>query len=255
MEAIPRNVILDLLPAYIAGEASEETKSLVEDFAKTDTQIASFIRSGNLEEDPISQRLTIPEDLEMKTIKHVRRSIRLQIWYVAFITAAILVAPLIAMQFTAEVNWGPLDFVVMGILLFGTGLTFVLISRVSESFFYHIAVGVAVVAILLLVWMNLAVGIIGSEGNPANLLYAGVVATCIIGAGLSRLRSSGMARTMFTAAFVQMLVPVIVLFLSPSSLEESPGIGGVFVLNAFFSLLFIVSGLLFRKVASMESVL
>ena len=36
MEPVSRNVILDLLPAYIAGEASDETRNLVEEFAKND---------------------------------------------------------------------------------------------------------------------------------------------------------------------------------------------------------------------------
>lgn len=249
MESIPRNVILDLLPAYIAGEVSEESKALVEEFAQNDSQIANIIRTGNLETDPISQKTAVPDDLELKTIKHIRNSIRLKIWYVAFATAAILVAPLVAMQFTEEVNWGLLDFIVMGLLLFGTGITYIMISRISESAAYRTAVGVAVVAILLLIWVNLAVGIIGSEGNPANLLYVGVVAICIIGAGISRLQPIGMARTMFTTAFVQMLVPVIVFIFWRTSLEESPGIVGVFGLNAFFAALFIVSALLFRNVA------
>ncbi len=249
MESVPRNIILDLLPAYIAGEASEESRALVEEFAQNDPQIANFIRTGKLETDPISLNTVVPDDLEMKTIKHVRHSIRLQIWYVAFATSAILVAPLVIMQFTNEVNWGILDFIVMGILLFCTGLAYVLISRISESIAYRTAVGVAVVAGLLLIWINLAVGIIGSEDNSANLLYIGVLAIGIIGAGISHLQPLGMARTMFTTAFVQMLVPVIVFIIWRTSLEESPGIVGILGLNAFFAALFILSALLFRRVA------
>lgn len=254
MESVPRNVILDLLPVYIAGEASEESKALVEEFAQNDTQIAGFIRTGKLETYPISPKIAVPDDLEMKTIKHLRKGIRLQIWYVAFATAAILVAPLLAMQFTDEVSWGLLDFIVMGILLFGAGLTYVLISRISESFAYRTAVGVAVVAGLLLIWVNLAVGIIGSEDNPANQLYLGVLAIGIIGTWISHLRPHGMARTMFATALAQILVPVIVLIIWRSSLEESPGIVGVFGLNAFFAVLFVVSALLFRSVARRQTV-
>ena len=254
MEPVPRNIILDLLPAYIAGEASEESRALVEEFAQNDPQIANFIRTGKLETDPISPNTVVPDDLEMKTIKHVRHSIRLQIWYVAFATSAILVAPLVIMQFTNEVNWGIFDFIVMGILLFGAGLAYVLISRISESIAYRTAVGVAVVAGLLLIWINLAVGIIGSEDNSANLLYIGVLAIGIIGAGISRLQPLGMARTMFTTAFVQMLVPVIVFIIWRTSLEESPGIVGILGLNAFFAALFILSALLFRRVARSKMV-
>ncbi len=254
MESVARNVILDLLPAYIAGEASKESRALVEDYARNDTQIAKFILSGKLEKDPISPNMVVPDDLEMKTIKRVRQSINLQMMYVAFATATILLAPLIAMQFTDEVNWGLLDFVVGGILIFGTGLTYVLISRISASTAYRIAVGIVVVACLLLIWMNLAVGIIGSEENPANLLYIGIIAIAIIGAGISRLQPLGMASTMFATAFAQILVPVIAFIIWKPYLEESPGIVGVFIINVFFALLFVISGLLFRSVARRQTV-
>jgi len=252
MESVPRNVILDLLPAYIAGEASEESRDLVEEFARNDPQIARLIRTESLEPAAISPKIATPDDLEMKTMKRIRRSIRRQMWYVAIATASILMVPLVAMLFTDEVNWSLFDFIVMGILLFGTGLTYVLISRISDSIAYRTAVGVAVVAGLLLIWVNLAVGIIGSEDNPANQLYAGVLAVGIIGAGIARLRPRGMARTLFATALAQMLVPVIALIIWRPSLEEPPGIVGVLILNAFFAALFVVSALLFRRASATE---
>ncbi len=249
MKSIPRNVILDLLPIYIAGEASEESRALVEKFAQSDSQIANLIRTGILETDPLSQKTAVPDDLEMKTIKHIRNSIRLKVWYVAFTTAAILVAPLVAMQVTDEVNWGLLDFIVMGFLLFGTGIAYVMISRISERIAYKTAVGIAVISGFLLIWLNLAVGIIGSENNPVNLIYFGVLAIGIIGAVVSHLRPIGMSLTMFATAIALILVPVIVLIFWSSSLGESPGIVGVFGVNAFFSALFVTSALLFKSAA------
>jgi hypothetical protein len=249
MENVPRNVILDLLPVYIAGEASEETRALVEEFAQNDPQIARLIRTGKLESEALSPKMPTPDNLEMKTMKRIRRSIRRQMWYVAFATASILMLPLVAMLFTNEVNWSLIDFIVMGILLFGTGLTYVLISKISDSMAYRTAVGVAVVAGFLLIWVNLAVGIIGSEDNPANQLYAGVLAVGIIGAGIARLRPHGMALTLFATALAQMLVPVIAMIIWRLSFEETPGIVGVFILNAFFAALFVVSALLFRNVS------
>ncbi|MCF8262241.1 MAG: hypothetical protein K9J12_15820 [Melioribacteraceae bacterium] len=247
MESIPRNVILDLLPAYIEGEASEESKSLVEKFAENDPEIAALIKTGKLETDLFPKNNSVPEDLELKTIKKIRSSIRLKIWYVAFVTAAILMAPLIAMQFTNEVNWSVFDFIVMGILLFGTGITYVLISQISDRTAYRFAVGIAVVSGFLLIWINLAVGIIGSEDNPANLLYLGVISTGIIGAVIANLKPLGMARTMFTTAVVQISVPFIALIFWSSTLEASPGFAGILFLNAFFSVLFVISALLFRN--------
>jgi hypothetical protein len=252
METISRNVILDLLPAYIAGEASEESRVLVEEFARNDLKIAEMIRTGKLESTEIAPEVTVPADLEMKTMKRIRRSIRRQMWYVALATASILMVPLVAMLFTTEVNWGFLDFIVMGILLFGTGLTYILISKISDGMSYRIAVGVAVVAGLLLVWMNLAVGIIGSEDNTANLMYIGVLAVGIIGAIFARFQPHEMSQALFATALTQMLVPVIALIIWRPSLNESPGIVGVFILNAFFAGLFIVSALLFRRAAQKQ---
>lgn len=247
MESVPRNVILDLLPIYLAGEASEESRSLVEEFAKKDNQISGIIQSGKLENDPFPLKMDVPEDLEMKTLKHVQRGIRRQMWFVALVTASILMVPLVAMQLTDEVNWNLLDFAIMGFLLSGTGITYVLLSRISEKISYRIAIGIALLTGLLLIWVNLAVRIIGSESNPVNLLYFGVLLVSITGAGFSRFQPLGMANTMFATAFAQLLVPIIVLIFWKPFLIEPPGIVGVFLINLFFAALFTFSALLFRR--------
>lgn len=253
MKSVPRNIILDLLPVYIAGEASEESRSLVEEVARTDPEIARLIRAGSLEPDVISPKMALPDDLEMKTLKRVRSSIRRQMWFVALATSAVLMVPLVAMLFTNEVNWDLFDFVAMGSLLFGSGLMYVLISRKLDNIAYRTAVGVAVVAGILLIWVNLAVGIIGSADNPANLLYAGVLAIGIIGAWITRLQPRGMSRTLFATALTQMLVPVIALVFWRPSINEPPGTVGTFILNAFFAALFVVSGLLFRRIVQKQN--
>ncbi len=251
MESVPRNVILDLLPAYIAGEASEESRVLVEEFARNDPQIARLIRTGTLEPAVISPKMATPDDLEMKTMKRVRRSIRRQMWYVALATASILMVPLVVMLFTDEVNWSLFDFIVMGILLFGTGLTYVRISRISDSIAYRTAVGVAVVAGLLLIWLNLAVGIIGSEDNPANLMYIGVLAVGIIGAIIARFQPNGMSRALFATALAQALVTVIALIAELGSPWSGPG--EILILNGFFIALWVGSALLFRRTSATGS--
>jgi len=59
------------------------------------------------------------------------------------------------------VNWTLGDFIVMGILLFGMGSIFVLAARrVAKK--HRFAVGLIVIAALLLVWTHLAVGIVDS---------------------------------------------------------------------------------------------
>jgi hypothetical protein len=194
-----------------------------------------------------------PQDLDVKTVNPVRCSIRRQLLYVALGTAALLLIPLIAMQFTEEVDWTPFDFFAMGVLLFGTGLTYVLLTRTSGQTSYRLAVGVAVGAGLILTWMNLAVGLIGNENNPANQLYGGVFIVALIGSALARLRPNGMARALLATALAQFLVPIIALIIWRPSLDNVSGIAGIFILNGFFAALFFVSALLFRRAGESNS--
>jgi len=77
----------------------------------------------------------------------------------------ILLVPLIAMQFTDEVNWTLPDFVVAGVLLLGTGLMCELVLRKVKNINYRIAICVALLLALLLIWAELAVGIFGTPFN------------------------------------------------------------------------------------------
>ncbi|SMC37258.1 hypothetical protein [Moheibacter sediminis] len=76
--------------------------------------------------------------------------------------ALILSIPLIAMQFTTEVDWSLFDFIVMGILLFGTALIIEFIIRNVKSFKSTIILCVFALGALLLIWVELAVGIFGT---------------------------------------------------------------------------------------------
>jgi len=82
--------------------------------------------------------------------------------FILLTVVVLLLIPLIAMQFTAEVNWTALDFVVAGILLLGTGLIFDLVLRKIKNINYRIAITVALLIVLLLFWAELAVGIFGT---------------------------------------------------------------------------------------------
>ncbi len=152
------------------------------------------------------------------------------------------------MLFNAEGwAWDAADFIVMWFLIGGTILAYKLVSRTSANRAYRVAVGVAVVTGLLLIWINGAVGLIGSEDNPANLLYAGVLAIAAIGAGVARLKPAGMAWAMGATALAQFLVPVVALIIWRP--DFGPGVVQVLGLNFFFVLLFAGSALLFRHAA------
>ena len=76
--------------------------------------------------------------------------------------ALLLLIPLIAMQFSDQVNWLPFDFLVMSILLLSTGLIFELVLRKLKKFEYRIILCVAILATFFLIWAELAVGIFGT---------------------------------------------------------------------------------------------
>ena len=83
--------------------------------------------------------------------------------FIILLTAAILLLiPLIAMQFTDEVNWTFFDFVVAGVLLIGTGLLCDLVVRKTNNIKYRIAICTALLVTLFLIWAELAVGIFGT---------------------------------------------------------------------------------------------
>jgi hypothetical protein len=163
---------------------------------------------------------------------------------VALATAFILLIPLLAAP-----AWNLADFVFAGALIFGTGLTFVLAARKVGSIAYRAAVGVALAAAFILVWLTGAVGIIGSEDNNANLMYFGVLAVGIIGAIVARFRQQGMARALFATALAQALVAVIALIIGLSSPWSPPGLFETLILNGFFVAMFAGSALLFRYAA------
>ena len=150
------------------------------------------------------------------------------------LAAALLLLPLIAMRFTAEVAWTPIDFAVAGVLIGSVGLAMELAVRASRDRFIRAGAAVAVLTAVALVWLNLSVGIIGDEANPANLVFLVVLAVALLGALLARGRPRGMALTMSATAFAQLAVAVL-----------TPGIAAPF--TAGFAALWMLAAWLFRR--------
>ncbi|MEP0546704.1 MAG: hypothetical protein ABJF88_07225 [Rhodothermales bacterium] len=156
-----------------------------------------------------------------------------------------LLLPLIAMQFTDEVDWTGSDFVFAAVLLFGSLGLFELAVRKSGDAAYRAGAGVALAAVFLLVWVNGAVGLTDSAADV--LFFLLVPAVAIVGALLARFQPRGMARAMFATALVltSVAVAALVAGIVPAynSTFEILGIAG------FFAALFVGSGLLFREAA------
>jgi hypothetical protein len=113
---------------------------------------------------------------------------------------------------------------------------------------YRSAVGLALAAAFILVTLIGAVGVIGVEGDPFDMMYFGVLTVGIIGAIISRLQPHGMARALFATALAQLLVAVIALI---AGKHQSPvsSVTEVLILNGFFVALFLGSARLFRNAA------
>lgn len=78
------------------------------------------------------------------------------------VVCLILCIPLVAMQFTNEVNWDLLDFVTMGGLLFITGMSIAIVVGRVKSAQLKLAFILIIQLVLFLIWAELAVGIFGS---------------------------------------------------------------------------------------------
>lgn len=171
-----------------------------------------------------------------------RRGIRWRIlgWGSA---AFLLLLPLVA-----NAPWTASDFVFMGVLLGGIGFGLELAVR-KGSAAYTMAAGVALAAAFLLIWINGAVGIIGSEQEDANLLFGGVLAAGLLGAIVARFRPVGMVLAMAAAALVQVLAPVAASALGLSS-TASIWSAEVLLLTGFFAAMWLTSALLFHKAAA-----
>ena len=74
--------------------------------------------------------------------------------------AALLMLPLVAMRFTDEVVWTGLDFVTAAVLLGGAAALFEVAVRTIRTPRTRVLAGLAILAVLVLVWLQLAVQII-----------------------------------------------------------------------------------------------
>jgi hypothetical protein len=167
------------------------------------------------------------------------------------LTAAVLALPALAMAFdigvpdpgqgTEGVNWGPVDFATMGVLILGSGFLFEYASSRGGSVAHKAAVGIAVVAGLGLIWVNLAVGMMDVENG--NLMYVLVLFVALVGAAIGRFEPREASIAMFATAGAQVVVAAIALIAN---------LGPTILADAFFVLAWVASGLLFRR-ANMES--
>ena len=120
--------------------------------------------------------------------------------------AGILCLPLIAMQFSDQVNWDGADFLIFGLMLLIAGVTFDFVRHQSDHATYKKGMVLAILATFLLFWINGAVGIIGSEDNSANLMFFVIVLVAVLGSLISGFAAYKMKWVMYVAAASQVIV-------------------------------------------------
>lgn len=141
--------------------------------------------------------------------------------------------------------WDVVDFTVFGAMLLGVGVIYTLAKRKADNTAYRFAVGVALAATFILIWVNGAVGIIGDESNHANMMYFGVLAVGITGAIIARFQPYGMVRALYATALAQVLVALIAGLGSTGPIWPKD----ILILTGFFIALWLLSAKLFRKAA------
>src|SRR4051794_10635654 len=82
MSTVPRHVIVDLLPLYLAGELSPETRRVVEEYLQTDEALATQVREASAESlsSFADGRLAPPPDLELQSVRRTRTLLSWQRW-------------------------------------------------------------------------------------------------------------------------------------------------------------------------------
>lgn len=143
--------------------------------------------------------------------------------------AMLLLLPAVAMQFSAEVDWGREDFLLAAVMLAGACAALELLLRRPADRWYAGAFLLALAIGFVLVWANLAVGLVGGEPHPANALYLGVIVVGLGGVLLARLRPRGMAWAMVATAAVQGAVALAALAWWPLDPAPVVAVNGVFI--------------------------
>ena len=166
-------------------------------------------------------------------------------WRLAGWSAALvlLLVPLVAMQFTAEVNWSLADFGVAAAMLIGAGLLLELVVRMKPGRSYRWGAVVAVASAFLMMWLTGAVGIIGSEKHAANLLYPAMLLVMAVLALVARFRARGMAVAMLAGALMQGGIALAAAIAGWGELLHA------IVLNGCFIALWLCAAGLFRRAA------
>lgn len=162
-------------------------------------------------------------------------------WRLAMWGAALtMLLPWLAMQLTTVFAWGLGDFIVFATIVLSACGVMELGARMNDHLAYRAGIAVAAATGFLVIWVNLAVGIIDSEHDPVNLMFDGVLLVPVLGALAARFRARGMAWALATTAAAQAATGFVAVAL---------GRGDEALSICIFTALWTGSALLFRWAA------
>ena len=143
--------------------------------------------------------------------------------------------------------WTLGDFVFAGVLFGSVGLGIEFLVSRSDNLSYRLGAVLGLAAIFLTIWINGAVGMIGSEDNVYNLYFLAEIPIALLGSIAARFRARGMAIAMFVAGSLHIALGLLAAL----------GLGGPVrahevVLTLLFAAPWLLSGGLFRKAAEAQ---
>ena len=83
MENVTRDIIADLWPLYSSGEASPDTRALIETFMGEEPEFARMLRESATGIPP-HEAPTLSPDHELKTLARIKRKLAGPIWLLQF---------------------------------------------------------------------------------------------------------------------------------------------------------------------------
>jgi len=133
-EKIPQHVILDLLPLYLAEEVSRETRELIEEYLKTDPQLATLAEQAK--HAPSLQEIPAPitKETEMEALKKVKKMM-LSVQHHVFLAFAVITTFMVGVSaiFLWDEPRGPQAPYVFGGMALVFWIAFFLVNRKIEE--------------------------------------------------------------------------------------------------------------------------
>ena len=168
-------------------------------------------------------------------------------WRIVRWTAALalLLTPLVMMQFSDGWHWTIGTFLFAGVMIGGVGLLYDFVERASESRAYRAGVAVALVTSFLTVWTT----IVRDDGNGMGFFL--LIMAAMVGAFAAWFRPEGMARTMFGVAIMQALLGLAIAT-APSTASVPEGPFKALLFSGIFTALWLASAAFFRVASKTE---